>query len=316
MVWKLVNSEMYIEKLDYMVDRNIVFVVNKKYISYLMVALSSLGKYNKYSINIFLVYSKLTNRNLKILKRLCDKFNYNFKPLKIKKYLFYGAPEMGHLKLENYYRLAIPNLIKSNSALYLDCDILIRANIRELFDIDLKGYALAAVQDPINYQPRDVLKMKDTSRYFNSGIILMNLEYWRQHELSNIILNFAIENHSLLLYADQCAINGIIGLDYISLNKTYNFQTDNIINGDEKNKTELNKSKIVHFTGPYKPMHYLNNHPFKKMYLNEIKYIPGSHIFILKYKILNFFMITNRFIKNTIKRIFFMSISIFRKNKI
>ena len=205
---------------------SVVFVVNKQYISYLMVALRSLGKYNNYSINIYLLYSNLTLKSLYKIKQISNDFNYSFKSIKINKDLFDGAKEMGYLKLEAYYRLIIPKLIKSKSTLYLDCDIFIKADIRELFKIDLTGYALAAVKDANVYQPRDKYKIKDISSYFNSGVLFLNLEYWRQNNLSDIILNFSIENHKLLLFADQCALNAIIDGEYISLDKIYNFQTD------------------------------------------------------------------------------------------
>jgi len=276
---------------------NIVFVVNKNYISYLMVALRSLGKYNNYSINIYLLYSNLTLKSLNKIKQISDDLNYNFKPIKINKDLFDGAKEMGHLKLEAYYRIIIPNLIKSKSVLYLDCDIFIKADIRELFKIDLTGYALAAVKDAIIYEPKERYKIKDKSTYFNTGVLLMNLDFWRNNYLSKIILDFSIVNHDLLIYADQCAINSIIDGDYIKLDRCYNFQTLHLTNNYDKNLNEIEKSKIIHFTGSYKPTHYLNKHPFTEIYLDELKFIPGYNIFILKNKISNFVSIIIELIK-------------------
>lgn len=283
----------------------IVFSANNSYIPYLLVALRTLGRNNKYPINIYLLYTNLTKKNLLQLKLVCDNFNYNFTSIKINKSLFEGAREMRYLKLETYYRLIIPTLIDSKSVLYLDCDILIKSNIKELFDIDLRGYALAAVKDAVVYQPIDKNKMNNTSNYFNTGILLMNLDYWRQNNLSKIILDFAIENHNLLLFADQCAINAIIGLDYISLNKEYNFQPHHIIKDDEKNLFELNNCKIVHFCGAYKPTHHLNNNPYKELYLNELKFNPGYDLFITKHTFLNFISITFIEFKNVLKWLIF-----------
>jgi lipopolysaccharide biosynthesis glycosyltransferase len=265
--------------------KNVVFAVNKGFICYLMVALRTLGRNNNYPINIHLIYSNLNQRHLNQIAKICHEFHYNFKPIKINKSLFEGAPEMGHLKFEAYYRLAIPNIIDANCVLYLDCDILIRSNISELFEINLDSYAIAAVEDPV-YNPRQTLKMKTDSRFFNSGILMMNLDYWRQNNLSKIILDFAIENHNLLKCADQCALNAIIGLDYIALNKIYNYQS-HLMKFDEKYINGLISAKIIHFTGPFKPTHYLCKHPYKDLYLNELKLISDYQLFIFKHIIIN-----------------------------
>jgi len=264
-----------------MEPKNIVFSSNKDFMSYLMVALNTLGKTNNYPINIHVIHSDLTHYNLIKIENICLKYNYHFLPLKIDKILFEGAQEMGHLKLETYYRLAIPNLIYAKSVLYLDSDILIRSNFIELFDINIDGYALAAVEDPV-YKPSQNLKIKNTSKFFNAGVLLMNLDYWRQNNLSNTILDFAIENHKQLLCADQCALNAVIGADYISLNKLYNYQYHRI-KIDDIYMNSLYISKIVHFTGPFKPTHYLCKHPFKILYLKELKNTPGYIFFISKH---------------------------------
>ena len=142
--------------------------------------------------------------------------------------------------------------------------------------------------------------MKSTSRYFNSGVLLMNLDYWRQNNLSKIILDFAIENHKLLICADQCALNAVIGKDYISLNKAYNYLSHLII-FDDKYMDGLNISKIVHFTGPFKSTHYLCNHPFRDLYLRELKSTPGYILFISKH-------IFNNIIRILLKKLYLESL--------
>ena len=110
----------------------------------------------------------------------------------------------------------------------------------------------------------------------------MNLDYWRQNNLAKIILDFSIENHNLLLCADQCALNAVIGEDYISLNKLYNYQFHRI-KIDDKYMNGLYNCKIVHFTGPFKATHYLCKHPFRDLYLRELKSTPGYILFISKH---------------------------------
>jgi lipopolysaccharide biosynthesis glycosyltransferase len=257
---------------------SIVFSVNNDFISYLIVALRTLGRNNEYPIDIYIIHSDLSVENLNLLENICDSFNYKLNPIKIDANMFNGAREMGHLKIQAYYRIVISNLIKAKTILYLDCDIYVNSSIREIFNIDLEGYAVAAVKDP-GFQPIEKLKMSPNATYFNSGVLLMNLDFWRENNLSRIVLEYAIDNTKLLSYADQCALNAVIDGKYISLDLLYNFQT---IHLEMCPKLTINKAKIIHFTGSFKPTHFLNKHPFKEEYMKEFRNTPDYYRFKFK----------------------------------
>ena len=259
----------------------IVFSVNNDFISYLMVALRTLGRNNEYPIDIYIIYSDLSVDNLTLLEKICDDFNYKLKSIKIDASMFDGAPEMGHLKLETYYRLAIPNLVQAKKVLYLDCDIYINGNIKDIFEINLDNFPIAAVKDP-GFQPLKKLKMSASASYFNAGVLLLNLEYWRKINLSKIALEFAINNIEMLSYADQCALNATINGNYYSLKNIYNFQSGHILNGNKEQLEELKNSRIIHFTGSFKPTHFLNKHPFKEEYMKEFRKTPDYYRFKFK----------------------------------
>jgi len=266
---------------------SIVFSVNNDFISYLIVALRTLGRNNEYPIDIYIIHSDLSKENLNLLENICGSFNYKLNPIKIDVNTFNGVREMGHLKIQAYFRIAISNLINAKTALYLDCDIYVKSSIREIFNINLEGYPLAAVKDP-GFQPIEKLKMSPDSAYFNSGVLLMNLDFWRENNLSNIVLKYAIENTNILSYADQCALNAVIDGKYFSLDLLYNFQT---IHLELCPESTINKAKIIHFTSSYKPTHYLNKHPFKEEYMKEFRNTPDYY----KFKFKNFVRI---FLKN------------------
>jgi len=266
---------------------SIVFSVNNDFISYLIVALRTLGRNNEYPIDIYIIHSDLSKENLNLLENICGSFNYKLNPIKIDVNTFNGVREMGHLKIQAYFRIAISNLINAKTALYLDCDIYVKSSIREIFNINLEGYPLAAVKDP-GFQPIEKLKMRPDSAYFNSGVLLMNLDFWRENNLSNIVLKYAIENTNILSYADQCALNAVIDGKYFSLDLLYNFQT---IHLELCPESTINKAKIIHFTSSYKPTHYLNKHPFKEEYMKEFRNTPDYY----KFKLKNFVRI---FLKN------------------
>lgn len=261
---------------------NIIFSVNNEFISYLIVAIRTLASNNNYPININLIYTDLSNKNITRIELLCEKNNYKLILHKIDRGLFNNAPEMGHLKIETYYRLIIPKIIQEKSALYLDCDIYINSSIKELFEINIDNYAVAAVMDP-SYQPIKKLNMNPSSEYFNAGILLLNLDFWRENNISERVIEYAINNVEIISYADQCALNAVIDGNFLSLSKYYNFQSGHVNSIDENIFEELSSSKIIHFTGAHKPTHYLSTHPFKKQYLSEFKKTPHY----LNYRIKN-----------------------------
>jgi lipopolysaccharide biosynthesis glycosyltransferase len=260
---------------------NIVFSVNNEFISYLIVAIRTLASNNSYPININLIYTELSKKNIGRIDALCKKNNYNLILHKIDRSLFNNAPEMGHLKLETYYRLIIPKLIKEKSALYLDCDIYINSDIKDLFELNIDNYAVGAVEDP-SYQPIKKLNMNPSSIYFNAGILLLNLDFWRKNNISEKVLEYAINNIEIISYADQCALNAVIDGNFLPLGKYYNFQSGHINLINENVLEELSSSKIIHFTGAHKPTHYLSTHPFKDEYLLEFKKTPHYFKFRMK----------------------------------
>ncbi len=65
---------------------------------------------------------------------------------------------------------------------YLDCDMMVRAPIEEIAEIDLAGFPIAAVPDPVRpatSQGRDMWLKRDlfgpVDNYFNAGLIVIDM---------------------------------------------------------------------------------------------------------------------------------------------
>lgn len=137
------------------------------------------------TIYLFTIDCEETNRN-RIVK-IVKSYNQEIKTYQITKSLFIDLPETGAYSLAFYLRLLAPTLLPDiDKALYLDCDLIVNGDIQELYNINLEDYAVAAVHDAtLSYNiVKDYLGYdywKDG--YFNSGVLLMNLRYWRTHNL-------------------------------------------------------------------------------------------------------------------------------------
>jgi lipopolysaccharide biosynthesis glycosyltransferase len=270
----------------------IVFAVNDKYAVFLAVALRSLLKASCDRLIVNILYSNLSKKNKYYFENLCKSKNFPIKFFHIDESNFKGLPQCGHLNIEAYYRMAIPNVLSANKVLYLDCDLLITSDLSPLFSINLKDFPLGAVVDPI-FQPIDFLGMNMGAKYFNTGVMLLNLEYWRECNISGNALEYLRVNPHKITYADQCALNAIINGNFLQLDSKYNFQSGHIIDYEQSQILEVTLPEVIHFTGSLKPTHYLCESPYKNLFINELKKTHYRKKIILQNMIRQFLVFTN-----------------------
>jgi len=185
-----------------------------------------------------------------------------------------------------YARLLIDRLLppEIGRVLYLDCDLIVRGEISDLWRTDLRGKIVGAVTratnpgpTPWRYTPdaiREKLKLPSNAGYFNSGVLLIDMNKWREKGVGTSALAFARDHPDRVTFADQCAINFVLRGDWLPLDSIWNHQQHghyafyhDIMRFKKMTRAERATIRIVHFTGPSKPWHYLNYHPLKAEYL-------------------------------------------------
>ena len=163
-----------------------------------------------------------------------------------------------HLSYAAFFRYFIPQFVTEEKALYLDADIIVRDSIEELFSEDFDGFPIAAVEDDL---------AKNT---FNSGVMLIDVEYWRREGITEKLLQLTNEFHESS-YGDQGILNRLFQNNWKKLPQKYNFMVgmDTVarIYGIDSWYTESikveNEAKIIHYTGR-KPWHLVNLNRFRK----------------------------------------------------
>ena len=149
-----------------------------------------------------------------------------------------------------------------NKILYLDSDILVLTDISECWGIDINKFAIAAV--PSQNKKRSLVLNIDENRYFNSGVLLINLKYWRENNLTLKFIDF-IKNHShLIKFWDQDVLNRVCGDSVLFIDEKWNYC------GLYSDENDVN---ILHFVGMHKPWskHYKMNKNKKKYYKTLLK---------------------------------------------
>lgn len=142
-----------------------------------------------------------------------------------------------HASKSTYYRLLLSEFLDPSikEILYLDVDTLVLEDIRALFDnTDLSNHVAAVVLDAINaneyidsistiYSSNDKKQYFPVkfSKYFNAGMLLINLDKWRQDNIGLKCIDLIKVG---LPFLDQDALNIAIP-DPLIIDGKWNFQT-------------------------------------------------------------------------------------------
>lgn len=196
------------------------------------------------------------------------------------------------ITLPTYYRLLAGKLLPTtvHKTIYLDCDIIVAQNLRPLWDISLDGKPLACVRDCLlNFdQPHCArLGYNPNEGYFNAGMLVINLDYWRQNDIETRLADYAQKHYDKLHYMDQDLLNGALHGQVLWLPERYNFQPPFLLNDywnqyptDYHNTLvqEYHQAAIIHYIGISKPWHFsYRGSPFHTLWDHYRKISPWRH---------------------------------------
>lgn len=235
---------------------NIAFAINNSYVPHLEIALFSLLENNKSAdIKIYIISSDISAFRRKRLERLCDLFkNATVDFIELSEDIFKDLKVIEHFSRDMYVRYLLPNLLPdSDKVLYLDADILVTGGLARLYDLDIDDYFAAGVRDIgiSKAQFKDYLKELGlgNENYFNSGVLLLNLDYLRRNDIVNKLFSKTKELNDSLRHPDQDVINIVFRNKIKEVANKWNFQDE-----DRKlYKQSKIRPTIIHYTTARKP---------------------------------------------------------------
>lgn len=247
---------------------NILVSLDSNYVYPICVMFRSLVKSTPNErFDIYVAYSSLTEEDFALMEKALAGSDFKLHRIKVGDEIFADAPVLSRLSKETYYRLLIGDILPEDvhKILYIDPDTAINRNLAEFYNTDVSDYVLAAaphLKGIIEKGNLLRLGMKKTSRYINAGVLLINLDKWRETVTLKQILGFISENIKKLLLADQDVVNVLFE------NNTL-YVDERLYNLDEKvykrysaksaGKKQINidwvrkNTVIVHFNGKHKP---------------------------------------------------------------
>jgi lipopolysaccharide biosynthesis glycosyltransferase len=183
--------------------------------------------------------------------------------------------------------------------IYLDSDIVVRGRLDELWNFCLGHSIVGAVKDSIvesNPQIKSKLGLDPVSPYFNAGVLLIDLDRWRQARVGSEAVVFAHCHPDRITFADQCPLNWVLRGRWVDLPEFWNLQTGSMVVGRQYGfanysraaKKKRMTARIIHFSEGSKPWHYMNNNPFKREYLAYLSRTDWKHYRYPDYTLRNF----------------------------
>ncbi len=185
------------------------------------------------------------------------------------------------ITLVTYYRLRIPEVLPKSiqKALYLDGDMIIEQDLKELWNTDISDYMLGAIEDVEGIDSRNRLGL--SNKYFNAGVLLLNLEKIRKTDLLKDSVSYLEKNKNRIIYQDQDILNGLFNTQYKNLPLKWNVNSHMYFRTEKKHTYTDNDAKVVrtypgiiHFTGgAIKPWNQNKlTHPLADEYWKYSKY--------------------------------------------
>lgn len=161
--------------------------------------------------------------------------------------------------------------------LYLDSDLVVRGDLEALWETDLGGALVAAVPEPNVFEHAG---FGPEERYFNSGVMLIDVGRWRSTKVLGGFLEFAQKNPRLE-FVDQDILNHTLRGRIKPLEYRWNFFSiypDLPASAFNMNAGEFKEVRrrpsIIHFISIYKPWFYRWEPHYKRLYMEALALTP------------------------------------------
>lgn len=282
-----------VERTQTMINNTIhvAMASDDRYAHHLSVAICSILKNMSKDRNlcIYLLHETLSEETKTKLEQLQNlrQFDLEFINVTCEKYAPFKVIGLLYVSRLTYARFQLPFILESlDKCIYLDCDILVRQDLSELWDIQLPEHAFfGAIEEPYARTRNKDLGIPDRYSYFNAGVLLLDLVKLRDACLEEKAFEYLKEKGSLL-YADQDVLNALFYKTWhalplkwnvysavLNLRKTnifYRYSVQEIDNVYED-------VAIAHFTQERKPDSFISESPYRNEYWEYMKYTAWKY---------------------------------------
>ncbi len=249
----------------------IVSTIDRKYLMPFTVMLTSLLENSRLTIQKYYLLTTYVpdNELLSIISFFKTRYSTEIVHIYADVTVLKNAYISNHISIATYIRLLLGDLLPLDieKVLFLDADLVVLGDISELQKYSEETQTIHAVDHMYTCQQFRTLRRIGflSSRYFNAGVMIMNLSYIRTNKMSCKFIETMSKFESKLAFWDQDVLNINYQDSWGELPLCYNAY------GVTKRMPGM---KIIHFTGSSKPWHYHNKHPYKKEFWKYLSMTP------------------------------------------
>ena len=207
---------------------------DENYAPFLAATAYSVLKNTNSFIEFYILDGGISKTSKDLIKASLDKYdNFSINYIDMSTYDFSKFPNLRHYSLNTFSRYFIPDILpEAEKIIYLDVDIIVKRDIKDLFEISLDDYPLAAVLEDFYEYNAQYLKKEiypeynGGTRYFNAGVLVMNIQKFIQHRYAEKLIDMTIKYMDKLSTADQDIFNIVFENNFKVLDYKYNFMPD------------------------------------------------------------------------------------------
>lgn len=249
---------------------SVAYCIDQNYLLPLAVSMRSLADTlnEGATIDVHILHSELAAGSKEKVISAIGKNNLSLRWHSVDASVVKDLPFGLHFSSANYFRLLLPTILPESIHVvaYVDADTIWRASATGLFACYDPKFELQACLDFTGTIGNPLIRLENPNHfglspdapYFNSGLLLMNLQKWRHESLAEKILLFGKNHPEALWLVDQTAINLVLAGKIGKLPSHWNAQTvhPNVLSGIWQVpylEQDLAGASLIHYTSEFKP---------------------------------------------------------------
>jgi lipopolysaccharide biosynthesis glycosyltransferase len=277
---------------------NILFSSDNNYAQHLGVAIFSLLEQNTDFdfINIYVIENDVSKENKQKLEWIIEQFeNGEIIWISFAKWKKQLSLNMAwNISISTYARIFLAEMLPDNidRVLYMDCDMIVCDSLRILWNTDLQGKVLGAIQDDISDATKSAVGLLPKDKYFNAGMLLVDIITWREQDVGRKCLEFINSHGGNVIHHDQGILNGVLKNNWYRLPLENNLMTIHYIfnlrqidryyadHSEFYSREEIDIAKnnpvILHYTPSFTSRPWVKGctHPEEKRYWDIVNRTP------------------------------------------
>ncbi len=245
-------------------EKNIVYICDDNYVIPTLVSIKSITENHplsdEFRYAIYICTWDISDENYKLLSSLeTENTKIYIQSVDVQEY----AERIAQIQQGTYVtptalmKFELPQILPEiDEVLYLDSDIIINQSLDSVFEYDITDYALAAVFDIAYYKavtPKEVQEEKQPDFYFNAGVMLLNLNTFREKNISELLweskLSSSYDPSEKMKLMDQNALNEVLASNCLPLPIRFNCPIFRISHPDA-NMASVNRLYGTNYSKP------------------------------------------------------------------